>query len=136
MHILFHRLTPPKSTAAKATRQYGQEQTNYFPFHLYGRSHNSYRKFRHFENRYFQVLHTEDKKYVYGITGNLNTNTEYVIHMIKDTDTLDSLALKYYGRPDLFWVIADFNRIHDPYIKLDEQYNFLNIPSLAGIRYM
>ena len=50
--------------------------------------------------------------------------------MIKDTDTLDSLALKYYGRPDLFWVIADFNRIQDPYINLYENYNFLNIPLL------
>ena len=100
---------------------------------------NKSKRFYDYTSRYATFpyyYHTEDKKYVYGITGNLNTNTEYAIHMIKDTDTLDSLALKYYGRPDLFWVIADFNRIQDPYTKLDEQYNFLNIPSLAGIRYM
>ena len=100
---------------------------------------NKSKKFYDYTSRYATFpyyYHTVDKKYIYGITSNLNTNTEYVIHMIKDTDTLDSLALKYYGRPDLFWVIADFNRIQDPYIKLYENYNFLNIPSLAGIRYL
>lgn len=100
---------------------------------------NKSKKFYDYTSRYATFpfyYHTVDKKYIYGITGNLNTNTEYVIHMIKDTDTLDSLALKYYGRPDLFWVIADFNRIQDPYINLYENYNFLNIPSLSGIRYL
>ena len=80
-------------------------------------------------------FHTQDNKYVYGLTDQLSLNTEYSIHMIKDTDTLDSLAFHYYGRPDLYWVIADFNRIQDPYINLHEHYNFLYIPALAGIRF-
>lgn len=79
--------------------------------------------------------HTVDKKYVYGITNNLRDNTEYVVHTIKDTDTFDSLALKYYGRPDLFWVICDFNGVQDPYIKLIDNFNFIFIPTLAGIRF-
>ena len=77
-----------------------------------------------------------DNKYVYGITSWLNLDNEYTLHTVEDTDTLDGLAFKYYGRPDLFWVIADFNRIVDPYINLYDNYNFIYIPSLAGIRYL
>lgn len=95
-------------------------------------------KSRDYTSRYNIVpiyYNTVDKKYVHGIVYNLSLDTEYFIHNITDTDTLDSLAFKYYGRPDLYWVIADFNRIQDPYINLQERYNFVYIPSLAGIRY-
>lgn len=78
---------------------------------------------------------TVDKKYMYGITSQLSDETEYTLHNIKDVDTLDSLALYYYGRPDLYWIIADYNRIQDPFINLFEKYNYIYIPSLAGIRY-
>ena len=78
---------------------------------------------------------TEDKKYVYGLTNNLNTNTEYVLHTIDQNDDLDYLALKYYGRPDLYWVIADYNRIQDPYINLYDNFNFIFIPTLNSIVY-
>jgi hypothetical protein len=81
-------------------------------------------------------FNNEDNKYVYGLTSQLSLNTEYTIHMVKDTDTLDYLAYYYYGRPDLFWVIADFNRIQDPYIKLSDKFNFIYIPSLSGVRYI
>lgn len=76
---------------------------------------------------------TLDKKYVYGISKNLNTNTDYVLHNLVDSDSLDSLALKYYGRPDLFWVIADFNNLNDPYIKLVDKMSSIKIPALSGI---
>ena len=76
---------------------------------------------------------TLDKKYMYGISKNLNTNTDYVLHNLVDSDSLDSLALKYYGRPDLFWVIADFNNINDPYIKLVDKMSSIKIPALSGI---
>ena len=76
---------------------------------------------------------TLDKKYMYGISKNLNTNTDYVLHNLIDSDSLDSLALKYYGRPDLFWVIADFNNLNDPYIRLVDKMNSIKIPSLPGI---
>ena len=76
---------------------------------------------------------TLDKKYMYGISKNLNTNTDYVLHNLVDSDSLDSLALKYYGRPDLFWVIADFNNLNDPYIRLVDKMSSIKIPALSEI---
>jgi len=100
----------------KSTRDYNYT-SRYSPFYYY---YNSF-----------------DDKYMYGTTGQLSLDTEYVIHSVNDYDTLDSLALKYYGRPDLFWVIADFNRIQDSFINLKESgFNNINIPSIAGIKYL
>ena len=76
---------------------------------------------------------TLDKKYMYGISKNLNTNTDYVLHNLVDSDSLDSLALKYYGRPDLFWVIADLNNLNDPSIRLVDNMSSIKIPALSGI---
>lgn len=78
---------------------------------------------------------TLDNKYIYGITSQLNDNIVYVKHKIVQSDTLDSLAYKYYGRPDLYWVIADFNRIQDPFIELYNNYKSLNIPQLSNISF-
>ena len=79
--------------------------------------------------------HSIDNKYIYGITKHLNTDTDYVLHPIKDSDTLDFLSLKYYGRPDLYWIIADFNRIQDPFISLYPNYKSIKIPSLSNLSY-
>ena len=79
--------------------------------------------------------HTIDKKYVYGTTSHLNTNSEYVAHKVHMSDTLDSLALKYYGRPDLYWVIADFNRIQDAFITLIDFYEIIKIPSISTLSF-
>ena len=78
---------------------------------------------------------TWDDKYVYGITSWLVDDTEFVLHNVSDTDSLDKLAYKYYGRPDLFWIIADYNRITDCYTRLFGKYETIKIPSLAGVRY-
>lgn len=78
---------------------------------------------------------TKDTKYIYGITSQLNTNISYVAHKVNQADTLESLALKYYGRPDYYWIIADFNRIQDPFIKLIDRYTVINIPSLSNISF-
>ncbi len=78
---------------------------------------------------------TVDEKYVYGITSNLNKQSEYVAHKVTMVDTLDSLAFKYYGRPDLYWVIADFNRIQNPYINLFDTLSVINIPSLSTLSF-
>lgn len=75
-----------------------------------------------------------DDKYVYGLTSQLSTNTDYTTHDVEIGDTLDKLAYKYYGRPDLYWVIADFNRIQDPFIVLYNKYNYINIPNITNIR--
>lgn len=75
----------------------------------------------------------EDKKYIYGITSQLKKNITYVLVNIKQFDTLDSLAEKYYGRPDYYWVIADYNDIQDPFIQLWGNYKTLKIPTLGSI---
>lgn len=77
--------------------------------------------------------HRLDNKFVYGLTGQLSENAEYVAHTVKATDTLNLLALKYYGRPDYFWIIADFNRIQDPFSPLQERFSVIKIPSLGQI---
>ena len=77
---------------------------------------------------------TEDDKYENGITSQLGVeDVPYVLHKVIDYDTLDSLALAYYGRPDYFWIIADFNRIRDPFINLKDHYKSLKIPSISNI---
>lgn len=78
---------------------------------------------------------TEDDKYVYGITNQLRDTVTYVAHKITQKDTLDSLAEYYYGRPDLFWVIADFNKIQDPFIQLWGNYQVINVPDITNIAY-
>ena len=65
----------------------------------------------------------EDKKWIYSLTKHLNNATAYVLHEISSRDTLDYLSLKYYGRPDLYWVIADYNRINDPVKDIEVTYD-------------
>jgi len=79
---------------------------------------------------------TQDKKYIYEITSQLSDIVTFVEHKIKQDDTLDSLAFYYYGRPDLYWVIADFNRIQDPFINLYENYKSLKVPNLSNISFI
>lgn len=75
---------------------------------------------------------TEHEKYVYGITKNLSDKTQYTIHTLRPYDTLESLALYYYGRPDYYWIIANFNRIN-PFIDLYENMIIIKIPSISYI---
>lgn len=86
---------------------------------------------------YFSLdYHTLDDKYIYEKTKQLSKNCPYVAHKIEMTDTLDSLSDYYYGRPDLYWVIADFNDIQDPFINLFTlPVEILKIPSLSNISY-
>lgn len=74
----------------------------------------------------------KDNKYYYGEKSNLNTDTAYTIHKVKRGETLDSIALDYYNLPTLYWIIADFNRIHDCYVELKEGQE-LKIPSIGSI---
>ena len=75
------------------------------------------------------------QKYIYGITSQLNDEVTYVAHKVVQSDTLESLAYESYGRPDLFWVIADFNKIQDPFIPLFGNYEVVNIPTLTNISF-
>lgn len=78
---------------------------------------------------------TKDNKFIYGLTNQLDENTPYVLIDIDQYTTLDFLANKYYGRPDYYWVIADFNRIKDCFKQLYPKYKQIKIPSIASITY-
>lgn len=76
-----------------------------------------------------------DDKYMYGLTSHLkNEDTKYVNHKIKQNETLDSIALYYYNNPTYYWIIADFNRIQDPFEKL-EIGRVLRIPTFSNIKF-
>lgn len=77
-----------------------------------------------------------DNKFFYGLTSHLDQEgTKFVPHVVKEDDTLDSLALYYYNNPTYFWVIADFNRIQDPYKDL-EVGSVLKIPTFSNIAFI
>ena len=79
--------------------------------------------------------HTRLSKYVYGKTSYLDNTTLYKTHLIQRGDTLDSLALKYYNNPTLFWIICSFNRINDPFIELKEG-ETIKIPTISNIEFL
>lgn len=76
--------------------------------------------------------HRADNKYVYGTGKHLKNNTTYKVHTVQEGETLDTLALYYYNNPTYYWIIADFNRIQDPYIKLVVG-SKINIPTFSNI---
>lgn len=90
-----------------------------------------------YSSRYNTVpyyYHTIDNKYVRGLAKAVVGPFEYSIHMIKETDTLDNLALYYYGDPSKYWILAEVNGILDPFMPLKGNYNFLYIPAYKDIR--
>lgn len=79
--------------------------------------------------------HTLDEKYIYGLGSNVFKNLSYTIHEVKEGETLDSIALKYYNNPTFYWVIALFNDIGDSFDDLLEWYPVLRIPNIANIKF-
>lgn len=78
---------------------------------------------------------SKDGKYVYGLLSQLSGDTPYVAHSVGQSDTLDSLALKYYGRPDYYWVIAMFNGISDPFERLYGRFASVKVPTISSISF-
>ena len=74
---------------------------------------------------------TLDKKFEGSITGWLDGTTPYVDHVVQE---FDSLALYYYGNPTYFWIIADYNRISDPFEPLITGAT-LQIPTFSSIQF-
>ena len=74
-------------------------------------------------------------KEVFGIGTGLKTNAEFVSHKVRSNDTLNSLALKYYNNPTLWWAIAYFNDIQDPFKPLRDKYEIIRIPSISSIEF-
>ena len=100
-------------------------------------TNKTYAKFDYL-SRYTSIPYYFDTltgKEVYGIGTNLLNSTEFVTHKVKNTDTLNSLALKYYNDPTLWWIIANFNDIQDPFKRLINKHNTLKIPSISGIEF-
>ena len=81
---------------------------------------------------YFDMLEQRD---IYGIGSNMKKNIAFVSHKVKPTDTLDSLALKYYNNPTFWWIIAYFNDIQDAFRPLIDQFEIIQIPAIASIEF-
>lgn len=81
---------------------------------------------------YYDTLRQRD---VYGIGTQMVINDSYISHQLKPTDTLDSLALKYYNNPTFWWVIANFNNILDPFAPLMNKFNLIKIPNISSIEF-
>lgn len=75
-----------------------------------------------------------DKRFFYGTQKNLKDNTVHRIHRVVEGDTLDTLALYYYNNPTYFWIIADFNRIRDPFEPLTVG-SHIKIPTFSNIEF-
>lgn len=78
--------------------------------------------------------HSLDNKYILGTTSWLSENTKFTNYKIQRGDTLDLISLLYYSSAAYYWVIADFNRILDPYEELKEG-SIIKIPVLSNIQY-
>ena len=78
--------------------------------------------------------HTLDDKYITGRAAWLKNTTSYVSHKVRLNENLDTLALKYYNNPTYYWIIASFNRIHDPFEPLIPG-TIMKIPSLSNIEF-
>lgn len=100
---------------------------------------NKQKKSYSYTSRYssfYIAYHKDDDKWMHLKTSNLDDTTSYIIHYLKEEDTLDYLANKYYGRPDYYWVIADFNRIQDAFENIYLHHKYLKIPTLTNIKYL
>lgn len=102
--------------------------------HLRGKEYKEYERVSRYSSFPFYFV-VEDNKYNYGITSHLKTEgVKYVAHKVVRGDTLDTLALYYYNNPTYFWIIADFNKIRDPYEPL-ELGRVLHIPTFSDVEF-
>jgi hypothetical protein len=89
-------------------------------------------------SRYTGISYFYDTKAmrdVAGICKAMKLDTPYISHKLIASDTLDSLALKYYNNPTYWWAIAYFNKIIDPFKPLVSRYTVIKIPNLSGITF-
>lgn len=79
-------------------------------------------------------FNTEDQKYIYGTSSNLDDTTAYIAYIVKRGDTYDSISLNYYNNPTYYWIITDFNRIQNPFENPKEG-SVLKIPSITALKW-
>lgn len=97
---------------------------------------DSTRKDYNYVSRYANLdtyFNSKDKTRYYETARPINKSKvkNYVTHIVGRNETLDTIALKYYGRPLYWWIIADYNDILDVF-NLKEGTN-LKIPYLSDI---
>jgi len=78
---------------------------------------------------------SDDSEWVTGIGSNVFTNNSWVAHKVSPEDNLDKLALKYYGNPTYWWVIAYYNNIQDAFVKLIDFFDIIKIPNIATVAF-
>ena len=78
---------------------------------------------------------TEAKRDVFGLGKPMLKKSAWVAHKVTSEDSLDSLALKYYNNPTLWWIIGYFNNIFDPFIVLKDHFDIIKIPSISSIEF-
>lgn len=98
------------------------------------------KRYEHFDylSRYTHIPYYYDTlrdREVFGIGTQMEKNISYISHKLLPTDTLDSLALKYYNNPTLWWVIAYYNNILDSLEPLKNKFDIIRIPSIASIEF-
>lgn len=99
---------------------------------------NKERKSYDYISRYSSVdfaYNTKDNKYMYMLAKHVSKNNSYILVPVSVDTNLDYLANKYYGRPDYFWLIADFNDILDPFLPLYGRFKEIKIPSISSIEF-
>ena len=64
----------------------------------------------------------------------MKDTTTYTLYVVKQGDTLDTIAMENYNNPTLFWVICSFNRIRNPYSVLVPG-TTLKLPSISTLEY-
>ena len=84
---------------------------------------------------YPSYYHTLDDKYITGTASYLNDKTIYTEYIVKNNDSYDSIALKYYNNPTFYWIICSFNRIADPFER-PKAGTSLKIPSISNIEFL
>lgn len=91
-----------------------------------------------YNSRYATVpyfFNTVDKRQIYGIGTAFDKNIQWVLHVVKQQDTLDRLALQYFGNPTFWWIIAYFNDIQDAFENLSAKFRTIKIPSISKISF-
>ena len=78
---------------------------------------------------------TLNQRELMGIGTNMLKVDSVYTHKVKQTDTLDSLALKYYNNPTYWWIIAYYNDIQDAFCNLITRYSVLQIPNISSIQF-
>lgn len=68
-------------------------------------------------NGFYYYYNKLDKTNQMSTSAWLKENNTYETYKVKDGDTYDSISLQYYNNPTYYWIICDFNRIIDPFVR-------------------